>query len=86
MMKKYLYKLGVWLVERFGEPIKPQYVPEVDKNIVRAAGEIVARWHAQKASGEYKRHAALAELIKAFPDAEKRALSMAIELAVWGIE
>ena len=34
-------------------------------------------------SGEYKRHQVLAKLIKEYPGEPKRALAMAIELALW---
>lgn len=85
-MKKYLLALGVWLVEKYGTPapiIQPQVIPQIDDAVLVSASNIVRKFNNIEASSEYKRHAALADLIKLFPNYEKRVLCLAIELAVW---
>lgn len=88
-MKKYLYSLGVWLVDKFGQKeITPladaQFIPKIDDEILEfAAQKVIAAW-CLDASGEYKRHHVYAEMIKQFPSEEKNTLGLAIELAVWG--
>lgn len=93
-MKDILYRIGAWLVLRFGPPVVPvepveppksQFVPEIDPAVLASANGLIERWTLIEASGEYKRHAVLADLMKAHPGAEKRALCLAIELAMWGV-
>lgn len=71
------------VVEVKPEPPKVQYIPEIRLDIRDAAKAYAEKYKDVEASGEYKRHAVLAELMKAFPDAEKRTLALAIELAMW---
>lgn len=92
-MKDILFRIGVWLVLRFGPPVvaiepveppKSQFIPEIDAAVIDSAKALAERWATTEASGEYKRHAVLADLMKTHPDAEKRVLCLAIELAMWG--
>jgi hypothetical protein len=91
-MKDILYRIGSWLVLRFGPPVEPveppvkaQFIPEIDAAVLASATDLVARWEQVAVSGEYKRHAVLADLMKLHPDAEGRVLCLAIELAIWGV-
>jgi hypothetical protein len=83
-------KLIEWFKKLFvkAEPVvevkpKVQYIPEIRMDIRDAAKGYAEKYKDVEASGEYKRHAVLAELMKSFPEAEKRELAMAIELAMW---
>ncbi len=81
--KQYLFVFGEWLIKKSGA--KSQFIPEIDKDVLRKAVELSINANALQVSGEYKRHSVLSELAKSFPDQEKSVLSMAIELAIWGM-
>lgn len=80
---KKLFRKPEPVVEVKPEPPKVQYIPEIRMDIREAAKGYAEKYKDVEATGEYKRHAALAELIKSFPEAEKRELALAIELAMW---
>lgn len=77
MIKLCLWILNKMHLEVFVTP--PGVVP-----IIRKAEEMcrVMEWKMKDASGEAKRHQIYAELIKRLPEAEKRDIALAIELAV----
>ena len=79
-----MFDVGTWLIEMSGA--QRQFMPAIDEEVLRAAALGAVKSNTLMVSGEYKRHAVLADLIKQFPDQEKSVLSMAIELAIWGMK
>lgn len=91
-MKKYLLKLGQWLVRLYGPPPTPpeiRYIPQpghivptIDQAILDLTKGLISMADSWDSTGEYKRHTVYAKLIKAFPDADKKTLALAIELVI----
>ncbi len=79
-MKTLLQRFALWILKVTGyEFPKPQI--RANRYVMAAAilcGEL-SNWDA---SGEAKRHQVYAKLIKQFPEARKKDLSLAIELAL----
>lgn len=79
-MKKYIASKLPAIAKWCGVALFPQPSGEVYTEAMRLA--LVAQETYTAASGEYKRHQVFAKLIKTFPEASKRDLGMAIEMAV----
>lgn len=79
-MKKYIASKLPAIAKWCGVTLLPSPSGEVYTEALRLC--LVTQETYTAASGEYKRHQVLAKLIKAFPNASKRDLGMAIEMAV----
>ena len=89
-------KLIEWFKRLFGkvsepvvlvaEPPKAQKIPELPADVLSAAYVAVGIQMAVDASGEYKRHFVLSELMKKFPETDKKILCLSIELAIWRMD
>ena len=87
-MKNLIRKLAWWMLGKTG-PIQIQYeygLPDVDDVLLEAAKKAIEGPWAAEHSGEYKRHQVYAKLIKQFPEAPKRHVALAIEIAVCSTE
>jgi hypothetical protein len=87
-MKKYLYKFGLYLVKTFGEvsnteikEVKETSILGIPDYLISASKDLILINSKIDASGEYKRHVVLSEMMKRFPDKKKSAICLAIELA-----
>ena len=65
-------------ISRVFEPKEENPLPEY----ANRAFDLVKKYDTVKESGEYKRHQVFSRLIKELPQAEKKNLGLAIELAV----
>jgi hypothetical protein len=86
-MRNLLYTLGLWLIRVSGHtlPVNEKWrVPAVVEELRRAAARECAAQETDRpdATGENKRHQVYAALIKKFPQARKRDIGLAIELAL----
>ena len=79
-MRKILGCLGWWLVRRYADTLPIQSIPLPVMDAARA--EIEREGRDAEANGELRRHRAYARLLKQFPDAPRRQIGLAIELAV----
>lgn len=85
-MNKFLVKLGLWLARAGGwqaviVPSLPIACEAAQLYVVRAT-ELTVLEDARDSSGESKRHQVYARLLKDYPEARKRHLALAIELAL----
>ena len=84
MMKTYFIRFLCWIIRKLRESEYAIALLSVNKDdLYKRAYELVLRYDGiPDVSGEYKRHVAYAQLIKEFPDRDKRDIALAIELGV----
>ena len=91
-MKNLLVRVGLWLARKGGwtEPVPPppSAIPklplacEAAEPYRQRAQELILLEEPRDASGESKRHQVYARLMKDYPEASRKHLALAIELAV----
>ena len=95
-MKTLLVKIAFWILRRYNLQLLPSPPVKVIKIVfppswerakpyIEEASHLICHWDrvtAEGTSGEYKRHQVLAGLIDKFPNASKRDMSLAIEIAM----
>lgn len=82
-MRNLLVQFALWVLRRC-DALPASYALAYARALpfIPVAKVAVAKWQPTARSGMSKRHQAYAELMKEFPLAEHRDLSMAIEIAV----
>ena len=84
-----MQRIGLWMI-RTGRMLAGSPDPSFawrgetwpSDELVRHAKGLTAQWPQPELSGEYKRHQVFARLIKDYPHENRRALALAIELAL----
>ena len=88
MMKRILTRFAYWVFRHYyGYEAVVMQTPNKIIDIVGLARNLCARQDeisAEGTSGEYKRHQVYSELIKKYPTTDRKALAMAIEVALCG--
>jgi hypothetical protein len=78
-------RLRAWLIRQLTRLLAWLNPPPDDSALMARVKVLVANAEKMAASGEYKRHAVYARLLKEFPESRKRDLALAIERVLSGV-
>lgn len=86
-IRSWLVQLALWVIARYAPPpaVVSEIVLTVAKDALFFAAQALAKEQQEQypeRSGESKRHQVFAALLKAHPNATKRAVALAIEAAL----